>query len=113
ISFARTGGHPVLLDDSSLNIATLAGPVIRRKVQQLVARAELSRQDRQDFAQDLLVRLLQRLPAFDPARGHLPAFIKIVVERCAANLLRSRRATKRETRRVGSLSLPAAATEGG
>jgi RNA polymerase sigma-70 factor (ECF subfamily) len=52
--------------------------------------------DREDLAQDLLIDLLRRLPAYDPARGSIGAFANIVLRnqssRIAMRIMRERRA---------------------
>jgi len=52
--------------------------------------------DREDLGQDLLIDLLRRLPAFDPARGSLGAFAGLVLRnqssRIAIRTMRVRRA---------------------
>jgi RNA polymerase sigma-70 factor (ECF subfamily) len=42
----------------------------------LVRRLRLPAHEREDLRQDLLVDLIARLPAFDPARGRLGAFAR-------------------------------------
>lgn len=62
--------------------------------------------DREDLGQDLLIDLLRRLPAFDPARGSLGAFAGLVLRnqssRIAIRIMRERR-----TQGGGLLSLDA------
>jgi RNA polymerase sigma-70 factor (ECF subfamily) len=77
--------------------------LIRRKVKQIVGRAGFTPQDREDLEQELQLRLWQRLPAFDPQRGHRYAFLTTVVEHVVANLLRELQAQKRDPRRIQSL----------
>lgn len=52
--------------------------------------------DREDLGQDLLIDLLRRLPAFDPARGSLGAFAGLVLRnqssRITIRIMRERRA---------------------
>lgn len=52
--------------------------------------------DREDLAQDLLIDLLHRLPAFDPERGSLGAFSGLILRnqssRIAMRVMRERRA---------------------
>lgn len=52
--------------------------------------------DREDLGQDLLIDLLRRLPAFDPARGSIGAFAGLVLRnqssRIAIRIMRERRA---------------------
>ena len=68
--------------------------IIRRKINQLVRRSGFSQQERDDLEQDLLVRVLQSLPKFDPDQAHRNKFITTVVERYVANILRDRSAGK-------------------
>ena len=53
--------------------------------------------DHDDLRQELLVDLIRRLPAYDPARGSLGAFANVVLRnqatRIAARVMRERRAT--------------------
>lgn len=93
---------PVLHDDS-LVFDRFAQGIIRRKVWLLVGRAGFTPQDRQDLEQELLLRLLQSLDHFDPAKGHLHAFLTTVIERAVAMILRERLAKKRDDRSVRSL----------
>jgi RNA polymerase sigma-70 factor (ECF subfamily) len=79
--------------------------LIRRKTKQLIGRAGFSRQDGDDLEQDLLVRVLQSLPKFDPDQAHRNKFITTVVERHAANILRDKQAEKRDHRRISSLNV--------
>lgn len=69
-----------------------AGSAARR----LRRRLGLPACDREDLGQDLLIDLLRRLPAFDPARGSLGAFAGLVLRnqssRIAIRMMRERRA---------------------
>src|SRR5262249_1034887 len=84
-------------------IDTYACELIRRKARELVGRAGLTSQDREDLEQELLLRLLERLPAFDAERSAWTTFAALVIRRCAANLLRYRQAEKRDCRTTRSL----------
>jgi RNA polymerase sigma-70 factor, ECF subfamily len=74
-------------------------PAIRRmisaKASRLVGQYGLRAQDRPDVEQDLAARIAARLDDHDPTRGPLVAFVAMVIEQAAANLLRERRAGKR------------------
>jgi len=72
-----------------------AARYIRRKAWQLVGVAGYSRGDQADLQQDLAVALLQRIPKFNPGRGHWNVFVVTVIERQVATLLAARRARKR------------------
>ena len=62
----------------------------------LLRRLGLPACDREDLGQDLLIDLLRRLPAFDPARGSLGVFAGLVLRnqssRIAIRMMRERRA---------------------
>ncbi len=79
--------------------------IIRRKVKQLIGRAGFTKQDREDLEQDLLVRVLQSMPRFDEDQAHFNKFVTAVVERYVANILRNKKAEKRDHRRVKSLNV--------
>jgi RNA polymerase sigma-70 factor (ECF subfamily) len=78
---------------------------ILRKVRQLVGRFGFTRSDREDLEQELLLRLLDRLHLFDPNQGTNAAFDVMVIERSVANIVRERKAAKRDFRRVTSLNV--------
>lgn len=77
---------------------------IRRVAARVVGKAGLGTLSQDDIQQSLVVRLLERLPAFDgnPDRWH--GFVAVVVKGAVANLLRNARATKRCERNFQSLS---------
>jgi RNA polymerase sigma-70 factor (ECF subfamily) len=77
--------------------------IIRRKIKQLVGRAGLTRQDREDLEQELILRLLQSLHLFDPDKAHRNVFVTTVIERAVAMILRERLAKKRNGGAVQSL----------
>lgn len=92
-------------DDYEEKLDRFTHGIIRRKINQLVGRAGFIRQDRDDLQQDLFLRVLQSLPSFNSRRGHRNKFITAVVERHVANILRNKRAEKRDHRRIGSLNV--------
>lgn len=69
-------------------------PIIRREAWRALRRRGLPAQEREDVEQELLLDLLQRLPAFDAARGSLEAFATVCARhhavRCAERLRRDR-----------------------
>ena len=77
--------------------------IIRRKIKQLIGRAGFTRDDCDDLEQEMLARVLQSLPQFDPNRAHRNRFVTTVVERYVANILRNKRAEKRDFRRICSI----------
>ena len=79
--------------------------IIRRKVKQLIGCAGFTKQDREDLEQDLILRVLQSMPRFNPAQAHHKTFITTVVERYVADILRNKRAEKRDHRRISSLNV--------
>lgn len=87
--------------------------IIRRKVGQLVGRAGFTKQDRETLEQDLLVRVLQSLPRFNPDVAHRNKFITTVVERYVANILRNKQAGKRDHRGITSLNVMIEITDEG
>jgi len=64
--------------------------------------------DREDIEQELRLKLLMHFAGYDPRQGHWHAFVTALVERQAANLLRAKRAEKRDHRSVRSLSMEVA-----
>lgn len=95
----------MLLDDYNQKLDRYTRGIVRRKVNQLIGRAGFTNQDREDLEHDLLARVLQSLPSFDPQRGHRNKFITAVVERHVANILRNKMAVKRDHRRLSSLNV--------
>lgn len=79
--------------------------IIRRKVRQLIGLAGFTHQDRDDLEQELYVRLLQAMRRFDPERAHRNAFVTAVIERFVANVLRNKRAQKRNDQGRVSLNV--------
>jgi RNA polymerase sigma-70 factor (ECF subfamily) len=77
----------------------------RRKARQLIDRFGFTKHDCEDIEQDLFVHVLKRLPHFRPERAHRNKFITAVVERKVANILRNKRAAKRDHRRIRSLNV--------
>jgi len=78
--------------------------LIRRKARQLVGRAGITISDRADIEQELAQKILTQMGSFNPAQGHWYVFVTTVVERYVSNILRDRRAEKRDHRRATSLS---------
>jgi RNA polymerase sigma-70 factor, ECF subfamily len=93
----------VLHDDFSEKIDRFTRGIIRRKISQLIGRAGFTEQDRKDLEQEIIQRLLQSLPSFDPNQAHRNVFVTTVVERYVANILRNKQADKRDHRRISSL----------
>jgi len=61
--------------------------LLRDKIRHAVSRSRLPHSEREDFGQDLWVRVWPRLAAFDAGRAPLEVFIALVVRCCAIDLL--------------------------
>mgnify|MGYP001451786420 FL=1 len=96
-----------------LSLADLAllHPIAEREARRVCRIARLPAQEREDIRQDLLLDLLTRLPAFDPARGSLEAFATVCFRhrgiRLAARIRR-----ERDGRHPASLDEPIAGADG-
>lgn len=87
-------------------------PLIRSKVQRLIAKAGLHQQDHLDLMQEVWTRLWPCLSSYDPNKGQLQGFLSTVIDRIVANLLRDRFAAKRDFRRLVSLQQRVRTEEG-
>ena len=67
-----------------------AGWLARRTAADLVKSRDFNLSDRDDIEQDLIVRLLESWPQFDPAKGSATTFISTVVRNTVSNLIRRR-----------------------
>ena len=72
-----------------------ANIVISAEVNKLYLRGVIRRDEQQDFASELMVRLLAVWETYDPARGPREALINTVVNSQLVSLLRGRYAQKR------------------
>jgi RNA polymerase sigma-70 factor, ECF subfamily len=99
-------------DDSNGKLNRFVYGIIHRKVKQLIGRAGFTKQDHEDIEQELLLRVLQSLPSFNPHQAHYNVFITTVVERYVANVLRNKQAKKRDYRRISSLNVMIADSDG-
>ncbi len=81
------------LEPKHVHIITSEAAAVARRLQR---RLGLPVCEREDLAQDLLVDLLRRLPAYDPAKGGLGAFSGLILRnqasRIAMKIMRERRA---------------------
>ena len=67
--------------------------------------------EREDLGQDLLIDLLRRLPAFDPARGSLGAFAGLVLRNQSSRIaMRDHRQRRAQGGTMLSLEVPLAGT---
>ncbi len=78
-----------------------------RTAAELAESPEFNLSDRDDIEQDLIVRLLESWPQFDPAKGSATTFISMVVRNTVSNLIRRRQLELRTF--VDSDALPVAA----
>jgi len=90
-------------DDSLNSIDSFALTFIRRKVRQMIGCAGFSWHDQEDLEQDLISHFLKANCSFDPGKAHPNAFATTVIQRFVINLLRNKRAKKRDHRRARSL----------
>lgn len=88
------------MDTNTPKLDAYAVQLIKNKAWQLVGRYGFTKADREDIEQDLTVRLLRRLPLFNPARSSLHTFMDRVVERAAAHLIEYQEAPMRDYRRT-------------
>jgi RNA polymerase sigma-70 factor (ECF subfamily) len=84
----------------------------RRMAGRLAGQVGFHVQDQPDLMQELALRVLRRLPAYDARRGRLPDFCSLVLHNGAANLRRDQRARSRRTLRTRSLHDPIGSPEG-
>jgi RNA polymerase sigma factor (sigma-70 family) len=81
-----------------------AARFIRFRARQLSRQPGFRPSDRDDLQQQLFVRVVERLPQFDPSQGCFNAYVKLIVQQCAANIRRDQQAQRRDRRRETSLS---------
>ncbi len=82
-------------DTTTIVLDSFTTRLIRSKARQLVGRYGFTRSDREDIEQELLLDLFVRLRRFNPARARRCTFIRLVVDRCVASLIRRRRTVSR------------------
>jgi len=85
-------------DSSRKELDAEAFQIIRRKALQLIGRAGVSTDDREDIEGDLTLHVLEQLAKFDPTRGRLGAFVTRVVEHKAEDILDARCTARRDYR---------------
>lgn len=100
-------------DEINEKIDRFTRGIIRRKTSQIIGRAGFTHQDRDDLQQELVLRVLQSLPSFDPDQAHRNVFVTTVIERYVRNVLRNKRAGKRDHRRISSLNVMIDGTDDG
>jgi hypothetical protein len=77
---------------------------IQRRANRLVGRCGFVWSDRDEIEQHLALEILQRARAFDPRRATWRGFVTLVLKRAVSNILRGRRAQKRDYRRNSLLN---------
>ena len=81
-------------------ISDYAKELIRHKARQIIGKVGFTESDREDLEQDMTADLLERLAKFDPTKAAQNTFVARVIERKISNMLRCRKAKKRDYRRV-------------
>ena len=76
-----------------------AEKAIRIHSRALVRSAGFAEQDLDDIRQEMRLEVITRLPRFDPRRAQRSTFITRIIERKARQLIRYRKAEKRDRRR--------------
>lgn len=89
--------------DSKITLDEYTTTLIRLKARGLVGNYGFTKSDREDIEQDLTLGLLTRLRCFDPDKARSATFVRMVVDDCAASLIRKRKARVRDYRRSTSL----------
>lgn len=87
--------------------------LIKRKANRLRVNAGFTHEDSEDLKQNLYIHVLENMASFDANRAPRDAYITTLVSRFVANVLRDRRAAKRDSRSVGSLNVMVANGEAG
>ena len=77
--------------------------LIRAKARQLVRGIGFGRCDREDLVQELTLRLLQRVKAYDPAKASFYCFALVVLDRVGKTLIEAREAACRDSSSTISL----------
>lgn len=91
--------HPMQTQTTRPDLTEYANKLIHHKACKLVGKAGYIEGDVEDIKHDLIVDLLERLPKFDPTKARYNTFVARVVERKICNLIRDRRAARRDRRR--------------
>lgn len=104
MSPTATNAPPVCANSPQSPISLSDERFISRKAKQLTGRHGFTTSDTPDIQQQLRLKLLRALPSFDPRLGDRPVFVKAVIERAVASIVRAQRAEKRRYNRVCSLN---------
>jgi RNA polymerase sigma factor (sigma-70 family) len=81
---------PAVLDPRQLLASGYTTRAIRHKARQLVGRRGFNISEQEDIEQELRLHLLRRFSKFDPRIAHWKVFVRTVIERRAATLVRQR-----------------------
>ncbi|MCA9054443.1 MAG: hypothetical protein KDA75_11430 [Planctomycetaceae bacterium] len=76
---------------------------VQKCVRRLIGTFGITASDAEDIQQILFLKLARHLPCDDPDSPQWKAFVATTVKRCIANIVRDRRAEKRDHRRVRSI----------
>lgn len=76
---------------------------VKKCVRRLIGTFGITESDAEDIQQILFLKLARHLPCDDPDSPQWKAFVATTVKRCIANIVRDRRAEKRDHRRVRSI----------
>jgi DNA-directed RNA polymerase specialized sigma24 family protein len=95
------------------NAEAFLARLIKKKVRQMIDRADFRPGDEPDIEQQLRLKVTQHLSAYRGDQGHLLAFLTAIVERKVASILRDGNAEKRHPRRVVSLNIQVAVRDEG
>jgi RNA polymerase sigma-70 factor, ECF subfamily len=80
--------------------------LVRYKARKFVGKTGLNELDIDDVVQEVWLDLIQRLPGFDPRRSQQRTFISRLVDHELSDILRNRRAKRRDSRHCQSLDVP-------
>ncbi|HPF38944.1 MAG TPA: sigma factor [Phycisphaerae bacterium] len=84
---------------------------IKQKAIQLTRKPGCHRDEREDLIQEITIRVILKLPMYDPQRCSVDGFIRVVANSAASLIARERRAEKRGAVR-GNVSLSAGEDRG-
>jgi RNA polymerase sigma-70 factor, ECF subfamily len=83
-----------------LLLSGFAARAVRQKARQLVRQREFAESEREDLEQELRLHLFSRQSKFDPTIAHWNVFVRTLVERHVATLVKQRRAKTRNSQRL-------------
>lgn len=86
--------------NQKITLDEYATTLIRLKARQLIGKYGFTKSDREDIQQELTLDLLMRLDRFDPRKAKPTTFVRLIVDRHVATLLRKRTSRARDYRRT-------------